>query len=35
MQTAPRRQEIDHRTIKLIVGIVALSLAELTSASPR
>jgi hypothetical protein len=29
---APTRQEIDHRTIKLIVGIVALSLAPLTSA---
>jgi predicted transporter len=28
---APTRQEIDHRTIKLIVGIVALSLAPLTS----
>src|SRR5215475_6252830 len=32
MLTAPRRQEIDHRTIKLIVGIVALSLATLTRA---
>jgi hypothetical protein len=32
MLTPPRRQEIDHRTIKLIVGIVALSLAGLTSA---
>lgn len=28
----PKRQEIDHRTIKFIVGIVALSLATLTSA---
>jgi hypothetical protein len=27
----PKRQEIDHHTIKLIVGIVALSLATLTS----
>lgn len=27
----PKREEIDHRTIKLIVGIVALSLAPLTS----
>ena len=32
MATAPKRQEIDHRTIKLIVGLVALSLAGLTSA---
>src|SRR5262245_52114602 len=31
MLPTPRRQEIDHRTIKLIVGIVALSLAALTS----
>lgn len=30
MFTAPRRQEIDHRTIKLIVGVVATSLAGLT-----
>ena len=29
---APLRQEIDHRTIKLIVGIIAISLAWLTSA---
>jgi hypothetical protein len=28
---APRRPEIDHRTIKLIVGLVALSLPGLTS----
>jgi hypothetical protein len=27
----PRRQEIDHRTLKLIVGLVAISLAGLTS----
>jgi len=31
MVTAPKRQEIDHRTIKLIVGLVAISLAGLTS----
>ena len=31
MPSAPKRQEIDHRTIKLIVGIVAISLAPLTS----
>jgi len=31
MFSAPRRQEIDHRTIKLIVGVIALSLASLTS----
>lgn len=30
MLAAPRRQEIDHRTIKLIIGVVALSLAPLT-----
>ena len=30
MLKAPRRQEIDHRTIKLIVGVVALTLASLT-----
>lgn len=29
---APQRQEVDHRTIKLIVGLIALSLASLTSA---
>lgn len=28
----PLRQEIDHRTIKLIVGVIAISLAWLTSA---
>lgn len=27
-----RRQEIDHRTIKLLVGLIAISLATLTSA---
>ncbi|SOE06259.1 hypothetical protein SAMN05518800_6895 [Variovorax sp. YR752] len=32
MPTAPKREEIDHRTTKLIVGVVALSLAGLTSA---
>jgi hypothetical protein len=31
MLSTPARQEIDHRTIKLIVGVVALSLAGLTS----
>ena len=31
MTLEPKRPEIDHRTIKLIVGIVALSLASLTS----
>lgn len=31
MLAAPSRQEIDHRTIKLIVGVIALSLASLTS----
>ena len=31
MLSMPRRQEIDHRTIKLIVGVVAISLAGLTS----
>src|SRR5215510_12046051 len=30
MLPKPGRQEIDHRTIKLIVGVVALSLATLT-----
>ena len=29
--TPPRRLEIDHRTIKLIVGIIALAIAPLTS----
>lgn len=32
MLCAPRREEIDHRTIKLIVGLIALTLATLTSA---
>ena len=32
MNSPPKRQEIDHRTIKLIVGIIAISLASLTSA---
>ena len=32
MPSVSKRQEIDHRTIKLIVGIVSLSLAGLTSA---
>ncbi len=32
MPSISKRQEIDHRTIKLIVGIVSLSLAGLTSA---
>src|SRR5689334_3046203 len=31
MLLPPRRLEIDHRTMKLIVGIIALSLASLTS----
>jgi hypothetical protein len=31
MLSGPHRVEIDHRTMKLIVGIVALSLATLTS----
>lgn len=31
MTSTPKQQEIDHRTIKLIVGIIALSLASLTS----
>ena len=31
MLAAPTRQEIDHRTIKLIVGLVAVSLASLTN----
>jgi hypothetical protein len=31
MLPAPKRQEIDHRTIKLIVGLIATSLAPLTS----
>lgn len=32
MPTSTKREEIDHRTTKLIVGVVALSLAGLTSA---
>lgn len=35
MPTTSKREEIDHRTTKLIVGIVALSLASLTSAFSR
>lgn len=35
MLAAPRRQEIDHRTIKLLVGIVAISLPVLTSLLAR
>lgn len=31
MLSKPDRQEIDHRTIKLIIGVIALSLATLTS----
>ena len=31
MFAIPKRPEIDHRTIKLIVGLIALSLASLTS----
>jgi hypothetical protein len=31
MLPTPRRREIDHRTIKLIVGLIALSLASLTN----
>lgn len=31
MFESPRWQEIDHRTIKLLVGLIALSLANLTS----
>jgi hypothetical protein len=31
MFSSPKRPEIDHRTIKLIVGLIALSLASLTS----
>jgi len=32
MLSTPKREEIDHRTIKLIVGVIALSLATLTAA---
>src|SRR5258708_39189021 len=31
MLSAPKREEIDHRTIKLVVGIIAICLATLTS----
>ncbi len=31
MLTAPTRPEIDHRTLKLLVGVIALTLANLTS----
>lgn len=31
MNLTPQREEIDHRTIKLLVGLIALSLANLTS----
>lgn len=31
MFSAPKHQEIDHRTIKLVVGLIATSLASLTS----
>jgi len=31
MLSSPRRPEIDHRTMKLIVGVIALSLASVTS----
>jgi len=31
MLSTPKRQEIDHRTIKLIVGVAAITLAGLTS----
>ena len=31
MLPTPKRQEIDHRTIKLVVGVIATSLAGLTS----
>lgn len=32
MLSPPRRLEIDHRTIKLMVGVIAISIAPLTSA---
>jgi hypothetical protein len=32
MPTRPQHQEIDHRTIKLLVGVIAITLAWLTSA---
>jgi len=31
MLAYPQRPEIDHRTMKLIVGLIALTLASLTS----
>ena len=31
METAPKAPEIDHRTIKLLIGLFAISLANLTS----
>jgi hypothetical protein len=31
MQLTPQREEIDHRTIKLLIGVIALTLAGLTS----
>ena len=31
MQLTPQREEIDHRTIKLLVGVIALTLSSLTS----
>ena len=31
MFASPKRPEIDHRTIRLVVGVIALSLASLTS----
>ena len=31
MSLVPQREEIDHRTIKLLVGVIALTLAGLTS----
>jgi hypothetical protein len=35
MLPAPRRREIDHRTIKLLVGSIAITIAPLTSAFAR
>lgn len=32
MDPKPKHQEIDHRTLKLIVGVIAISLASLTAA---
>jgi hypothetical protein len=31
MSLAPQREEIDHRTIKLLIGVIALTLAGITS----